>query len=565
MLLVLAFHAGVPGVSGGHVGVDVFFVLSGFLITSILIREHNATGGIALGRFVARRTRRLLPLAVLVLVGTAVAMRLLNDPVTVARARPGVLSAAVYASNWVFLGQSVDYFAHDDAVSPVLHFWSLSVEEQFYALWPLALLGLATLKAAPRRVTGLLAVASLVWAVHVGGMHAYFGTHTRAWQPLAGAALAFGVPHVRGARWLAGVGLAALVVAALSVVPLPGTLSRGVVAVGGTGLLVCALESDARGPVGWALQSAPARFVGRISYGLYLWHWPLVVLAEPWLPEPGWLRLLALGAASTALATASYYGLERPLRTRLPDRPWVALGAVVGAAAAAGLGWVLLPVSPATRALLAEASPVTELYAVERAGAPVVVLAGDSHADNWGPALEQLARTRGFTLVPVVERGCSWVRTSGPPKCEAFRSELVRTVQERRPTLTLLVAGTVDPNELAEGMSLLQPVAAASAHVVLMEPIPEMRDPLPCLAERGADCDAPAEQGPHHDALEAALRAAASDAGVSVADLDAAICPQGICPARVGLRVTRLDAVHLAPGYAATLTDVLAQALPLPQ
>src|SRR5476649_2483647 len=206
VLLVVAFHAGMAALAGGYVGVDVFFVLSGFLITGLLLDELKRTGTLSLPRFYARRARRLLPMATLVLVATVALAHRYLPPLDFASLTGDVRAAALYFSNWHFAALSTDYMS-DPNKSPVLHYWSLSVEEQFYIAWPLLLLavtaiGRRTWQARVRRVAiglavlGLGSVALSVFTTAADGPWSYFGLHTRAWELSAGAGLALARPHL---------------------------------------------------------------------------------------------------------------------------------------------------------------------------------------------------------------------------------------------------------------------------------------------------------------------------------------------------------------------------------
>ncbi|TDD63977.1 acyltransferase, partial [Jiangella aurantiaca] len=243
VLLVLAYHAGLPLVSGGFVGVDVFFVISGFLITGLILREVESTGRLRLGRFYARRIRRLLPATAVVLAATAALTIVLLPPLRWPAIAGDIAVSATYVVNWRLASESVDYLTAEDAPSPVQHFWSLAVEEQFYLLWPVLIIALVwwhrRRRGAPslRRtlLAGLavVAVPSLAWSVHLTAASpgaAYFVSTTRAWELAAGAALAIGARRLeRLPAWvasaLAGGGLAAVGWAALTydaTTPFPG-------------------------------------------------------------------------------------------------------------------------------------------------------------------------------------------------------------------------------------------------------------------------------------------------------------------------------------------------------
>jgi peptidoglycan/LPS O-acetylase OafA/YrhL len=198
VLLVVLFHAEAPGFGGGFIGVDVFFVLSGFVVTGSLLAEHARTGRIALPSFYARRVRRLLPAATVLLLSLVVGMRVLASPFERLQAAGDLAAASLYSANWWFVAQASDYFGTDAAESPVLHFWSLAVEEQFYVVWPLVLLLLLPGAVGRHRgrvmvVVGVVATVSLALAVTTPDtslLTAYYGTHTRVYQLFAGALLA---------------------------------------------------------------------------------------------------------------------------------------------------------------------------------------------------------------------------------------------------------------------------------------------------------------------------------------------------------------------------------------
>ena len=301
VLLVVGYHFWPNRLHGGFVGVDVFFVISGFLITSHLHREVRTRGRIELTRFYARRARRLLPAGMLVLLVSAVGtLTLLPAPRWSATAGE-LLASALYVQNWLLAGRAVDYSASQNAASPVQHFWSLSVEEQYYLFWPGLILLLLVLARRMRLrrdqvlLGGILAVSglSLVWSVVATAddqAAAYFTTPTRIWELGAGAALALwssirqqreGVRPLPAAvpaalRW---VGLAAIAAAAVflsSASPFPGYLA--LLPVLGTAAVIAAGEPGRRDPVGLIIRLRPVQFLGDVSYSLYLWHWPAIVL-----------------------------------------------------------------------------------------------------------------------------------------------------------------------------------------------------------------------------------------------------------------------------------------------
>lgn len=337
--LVVVYHLFPPGLlPGGFVGVDVFFVISGFLITSLLLREHHATGRIALGRFWQRRARRLLPaLALVVAVCSTLAWMVGGD--VLVRLGAQVLGAATFSYNWVSVAGGEAYFT---ASAPELfrNFWSLAVEEQFYLLWPLAL-PLLLLVPRVRARAGLalsLAAASAIWmGVVVAGAddptRAYFGTDTHAFGLLLGVALAFALPpllrrpfavsplavHVAGGAGVLAIG---------GIVVVASSSPQGGIATFPGALLIASVLSAVVivagvWPGSWlgrGIDAAPLRWVGDRSYGLYLWHWPLLVLSVAALaPDAGvgavplWLGLGVLAAAGAASALSHRF-VEMPVR-----------------------------------------------------------------------------------------------------------------------------------------------------------------------------------------------------------------------------------------------------------
>ena len=325
VLAVVLFHAGLGGVGGGFVGVDVFFVISGFLITGLLVREHTSTGTIRLSAFYARRVRRLLPAALAALVVTLAAAMVLVAPLDRPSVSADASAAALSVANIRFAAAAGDYFTTLTTPSPFLHYWSLGVEEQFYLVWP-ALILLVARGAAPVRRLGLVLVAisvlafvGSVWLTDQAPNWAFYSLPTRAWQLGLGGLLALGgsrlvtrIPRLTVAGAWVGLGLVvATCFLYASSMPYPGvaaavpTVATAAMLLGGAGRF---------GP-GMILGTPPLRFLGRISYSLYLWHWPVFALAPLALgAQPDAPTSLVLVAVSVALGAASYAAIETPFR-----------------------------------------------------------------------------------------------------------------------------------------------------------------------------------------------------------------------------------------------------------
>ncbi len=356
ILGVVLFHAHVGAVRGGFVGVDVFFVVSGYLITGLLWRELEQTGRVSLARFYGRRARRLLPASILVIVVTAIAARHWLPPLDVKSVEKDGIASALYVGNYRFAFAQTNYLNAASTPSPFQHYWSLGVEEQFYLLWPL-LLFVASLawRYRPRyqhdrrrrpsggalssstAITALAAVtvasfAASLWLTHANQPWAFFSLPTRAWELGVGGLLALTAPATtrlpRAADRIApAVGWAGLAVAIgsffliSSKTPFPGTAA--LLPVLGTGAVLAAGQVRAgqhRGPA-LVLGQTPMRAVGRISYSWYLWHWPFLILAPFVLGHVLTLGQNLLTAALSGLvATATFLLVEAPAR----DSGWLA-------------------------------------------------------------------------------------------------------------------------------------------------------------------------------------------------------------------------------------------------
>jgi peptidoglycan/LPS O-acetylase OafA/YrhL len=369
--VVLLYHAGVPFAPGGYVGVDVFFVISGFLITGLLVRELESTGAVSLARFYSRRAKRLLPLTVVVL-GTVVLLSwLLFDPVRMDEVSLGVVASGLYVMNWLLAARATDYFAAGLQASPVQHFWTLAVEEQFYLLWPTVLLIVAWWsRRTGRGLRPVIAVAfaaimvsSLAYSVYSTESQAgaaYFSTFTRGWELALGGMLAL-VPVSRLgnlSRALAGpMAWAGLGAIAFSIVRFnDDTLFPGYAALLptlGTAAVIAAgfATTSGKTPSGAArlLTLGPVRHVGRLSYSWYLWHWPPLVFAAALWGSLSPLEGIAVLAVSYFPALLTNRLIEKPflyseMLSRFPRKALALGGACTSLSVALGL--LLFAVTP---------------------------------------------------------------------------------------------------------------------------------------------------------------------------------------------------------------------------
>ena len=436
VLAVLAYHLNLGWLPGGFLGVDIFFVLSGFLITTLLVREFDATGRISLITFYIRRFRRLLPAVVVVVIAVAIVSRR-YDPIAQLSWREDAVATLMYIANWHFINTDSSYFAEFADVSPLRHMWSLAIEEQFYVVWPvLAIVSLRLRRWIPEMLVAVMLVASAT-LMALDYAHdpsrAYFGTDTRVHELLVGVAAALILrrlaarttadrarKRVNVSRWLVPFG-------ALTIAAGLGTLRGdgaafyygGAVAISvATALLVVGLElgrgSESRFDVVRLFLSNPvAVWLGAISYSLYLWHWPVQVLLESGDVHLQGLPLAGVrAAASLTLATASYYLVEKPLRRGRADEPLSQhlqkLAAVPGILVLTGVVvFASTPAAANTEQWNTSATPgtMTVLGSTVR-GAPTLAIVGDSIAKSLMPALDEVAKKQGVRLIASAWSGC---------------------------------------------------------------------------------------------------------------------------------------------------------------
>lgn len=622
VLLVVLYHAGLPMLPGGFIGVDVFFVISGYLITGLLARELKAEGRIDYGRFVARRARRLLPASLVMIAAVSLLGLALYPALERGEVFDAARSAAVYLANFWFAAKAIDYLGGDAATNPFLHMWSLGVEEQFYLVWPILLAAAVRL---PRvdalrwklvLATGLISAVSLMachWMTWRAQPWAFFGTPFRAWEFGLGALVFLlhenlrCLPH----RLLVALGMAGAL----------GTLSAGVwlghdvrfpglwalLPAGSTALL---LASMANRPhlVTRVLGARPLVRIGDVSYSWYLWHWPLLVLVPVVSPTAGLIPVSLAVELSYLVAELSYRFVEQPIRhgraTRAPIRATVGLALVATAAAATSLTLLkgdaeqTVP-DPQQRQFIAAREDqtlvarrgcharigATEVVPCE-SGAPdgerLVVLLGDSHAAHWHPALDAIATEQGWRLVSFTKSACPWFDAPVEiehlrrrfHECEAWRAEAMRRIRSLAPDVVVVASigrYKLAAADLQEAMRRTIHEFQASAHAVVLlrdTPWPGFNVPV-CLARaqhRGADPDAACRL----DARKAIApglgtfeveRKVAEETGATMVDLTDHLCGPLHCDVRTGEVVRYRDHNHLTATFARSLAPAIAPVL----
>ena len=627
---VILYHIRFPGAKGGYVGVDVFFVISGFLITTQLVRDAASSSGIRIRDFYARRIRRLLPAATVTILVTLIGAALIQSPVLQHNVAEDARSAALFFSNFHFIDQSRNYFNQGKAPSLFQHFWSLSVEEQFYVIWPTILIvSLAGATAVRRRVgivLGVIIVVSVVAAVRLTDTNpafAFYSLPTRAWELGIGASLAVGTEWlasrlsgaVRNALCLVGLAMIGVAVVHYSdATKFPGTAA--ILPVVGSALVIASgigvMSTIGRVIVGWR----PFELIGRYSYSLYLFHWPVLILATVKHPTiaSNWQKgLVIVLFAVVPLALASYHLVEAPIRWNKRFRPPRA-ALPLGAGLIALSVFALLPfeasagptdagkrATPVGDAIASSVSPTefvpsnltpklldattggfgtypwtcpdaAECDYGDATAAKTVVLFGDSHAAQWLGAFFAAQKATGWRIVNYTAIGCSSFYTPSLvrfPGCPAFRERIYDRINALKPDLVVLTNHNVPffrANPVTWETSVTKaidriddgiPVAVLGQTPLAPGDVPaclgrHIHNPKPC------EPVLPMQQV---DAVNTELRRIVAAHGASFVDVIPWICSTDRCPAIIGNVLVYGDDDHITQVFGETRGQSLADAL----
>ena len=609
VLLVVLFHAGVPGISGGYIGVDVFFVISGFVITGVLLRERTARGRTSLRRFYARRARRILPAATLVIIVTVAAAFHFLGPLIGHETAVDGKWAAVFLANFHFAASQTNYLASQQPPSALQNYWSLAVEEQFYILYPAIFLVTASVfRRSPlrRRLAAVLVIiitASYAYSIILtssNAANAFFSPLTRAWELAVGGLIAIAGHNLRRmpqalAALVSWLGLAAIVVAGVtltSATVYPGALVA--VPVVGAVFVIAAGAAEPAWGVERLLRQRPFQILGLISYSLYLWHWPVLVIAAQYRGTtslPVWDNVLLLVIAAVA-AAATYRLLENPLRhaKSLVGRPLasVALGlCLVGATLAVTTVEERRPtvnlgsLATATTGSSCTPSPqvVSHLRSTYLSGHPdsgkpfgvadeSVVVIGDSTSCTLLPGLAAVGPTYGMQFHSGAVVGCGIVSGQLAPlyedgqnvsaytaKCQAAADHDEYSAIERYDPRIVVWASTVERSSFAVHGAGSQVLVSGSPqwHAVMLR---RMNGRVDSLLATGAKVilvlePAAVHQNPGIDSNDMAYQrmnallgevAAQHPDQVGVVNLQPRVCPSGPpCP-------------YVVPGFNPTLS-----------
>ncbi|WP_026621348.1 peptidoglycan/LPS O-acetylase OafA/YrhL [Ensifer sp. WSM1721] len=627
---VIAFHFGMTDLPGGFVGVDIFFVISGFLITRHLQQEIAKSGTVDLWRFYARRARRLLPAAFFVILVTLIFGYFVLAPSEQQFYSKGSLFASAYMINLWLIRWTVDYFAPDATSNPFIHFWSLSVEEQFYLVWPALLLLLAKFRPGKGGVFVLLALVAvtsfaLCWRMTaISQPWAFYFSPLRAWEFAFGglASTALVQEWARRFRFspvLGWLGLLSIATAYLTVteeIPFPGSVA--LLPVLGT---VFVLLSGAHGGAGpksiLALQ--PLQWIGKLSYSLYLWHWPVIVYAGILEPELTIVDRLLCLAVTFGLSLFSYRFIEDPIR----HNGWLAAKtsrSLAFATLLTGTGATLAYGSAAVASYGIDAEQRVILQSAERKSAArefdsacvlereevqpkackfgaanpkkTVVLFGDSHADHWSTPLKKIAENNGWRLVTYLKSSCPAVSVSTwngvlmrkYDECDRWRDISFREIASLRPDVVILSQYSssyvkndinhtsdhqVEVKDWEAGMRRsVERLESTGSEVVVLRDGPLHKSYLDkCVArarwqQRDPNvCDTPRDEAVEETIPAAERKVVSQEPKAEYVDLLDLFCNRTTCPALIGGQLTFRDRHHIATAYAESLAPRLERAI----
>jgi peptidoglycan/LPS O-acetylase OafA/YrhL len=578
ILLVVGYHY--FGLAGGYIGVDVFFVISGYLITGLLLEQLDR-GGLRLTQFYARRARRILPPLSVVLIASFLVGWLFLLPYDLRVLARETLASALYVINFL-LWHEAGYFDVTAMSKPLLHLWSLAVEEQFYLLWPALLL----LGHWCRRRTQLVIVAVLIASflinivtVQSDPPAAFYSPLSRIWELAAGGLLAQlqmtrASPLVRGPRGGPLLGLALILGAAglyRDSAHFPGL--RALAPVLGAGLILAGGPEAALNRR--ILACRPMVYLGRVSYSLYLWHWVVLVLAGLiFWQQHGWPFRGACLLISCALTVASFHLWEQPIRAIAVNRDntWKFLSLAVGSAG--GIAAVAFLVLSGTFARASDVKLISRAYqgadqsclfagldavaartvafapceAVPFARRPIVMIVGDSHADALYGGLRPYLEARRINLIEYAVSGCEPLTTLGAtPACTATYEYVFSQIRRRAPDLVILFAHHLTwtqqfpsyPDHVAGNLAAL--LQGGAQHVLLVGQMPIWEAPLPAILNReylrlGQEAPPRMFTGLVRDstALDTVMSHASAAQGVPYYSLQEKLCDPRGCQTKVG-------------------------------
>jgi peptidoglycan/LPS O-acetylase OafA/YrhL len=598
-ILVTLFHA--KWISGGFIGVDIFYVISGFLITGLLIREFDRSKTINFKEFYARRFKRLLPTSFFVLAVTALASWILVPGTMRASLGRDIIAASLYVSNYLFAWWQADYQNLDATPSPVIHYWSLAVEEQFYLIWPLLILFMSfiALKLKNKKYlfygVTLVTTTSFLFSIYqteTSPIWAFYSLPTRAWELGLGALLVL-IPSIKTKKYIGLIGFILILVSAFifnETTSFPG--KNALLPVLGTVLLIGSIHS-------WppflndVANSRIFQWLGEISYPLYLWHWPLLVLPSTYFARPLniYERIIAI-FFTLLLADLTHRYIEEPYRHRKIESKTIYKRTITITAVSVLLGGSIIftssdkidvsGINGAVSLAQIKARPLVyddgchANYAQTKSGkceyantasSKTIVLYGDSHAAQWFPALVEIANRSGYKLISLTKSACPAVDTVRldqggfkMSRCREWRKNSIIRIQEVKPDVLIMssfqyFAQPPQFNDRSKWWNdgqrrLLTEVKNTSPHLIYITDTPHpIRDIPACLANYSiSKCNTTVRS----ENL--------SIPGFKVIDPNSWLCSRS-CPAVKDGVVAYRDASHISVDISIALIPRLTQAL----
>jgi len=595
-ILVTVFHARL--LPGGFIGVDIFYVISGYLITGLILREIEKTGTLDLRSFYQRRIKRLLPTSVFVLFVTAIFAWILFPPITRDALGRDLFAAATYISNYLFAWWQNDYQNLNATPSPFIHYWSLAVEEQFYLIWPIFILFLA--RYGKKVILGGIAITTLgsllfsIYLTQVAPIWAFYSLPTRAWELGFGALLLFIPETKKKMRILPWLGFFGITFASLNFnenTAFPG--KNALIPVIATVVLIASIKY-------WPplfndlSNSRVSQWLGGISYPLYLWHWPALVLPSSALGRP--LRfyerfLCILLTIILAHFTSKY--VEEPLRHKNLSPRTIYKGAIVTTASSLAVGTLIAFSTSSIITTKGDISYQFDLVKVmekpavygddchvnygetksgfctygDKNSSETIVLYGDSHAAQWFPTLEKLAKQRGFKLISLTKSACPAVDANRPDQgafkqvhCTKWRQNSIERIANIKPmaVITSSFQYFTPANERVSRATwwrdgqrkLLSDLTGSTDHLIYISDTPRpLRDIPNCLASRNSRvCDSTQKTR------------VSIIFGFEVVNPTPWLC-SSFCPAIIDGTVAYRDASHISVEMALKLLPKLEEAL----
>lgn len=613
VLLVVACHAGVPWLQGGYIGVDVFFVISGYLITRLMHAEYVQQGRLDLLLFYGRRVRRLMPAFTLMMVVVLAGVRLLYSPFEQPAMFESAFSAVLYFSNLHFAWGATDYWGPNAKLDPLLHTWSLGVEEQFYLVWPLLLILLMFLqrRARPALVWGAAAalmVFSLGRAVLLTHTHqplAFFMLTSRMWEFGVGAILAITEAKRAGIlnapawlpRLLSISGLSAILLASFfytGTTPFPGFAA--ILPVLGTVALIAGSSFSGRSLR--LLAVAPMQRIGRLSYGWYLWHWPLLVFGKIIWPDSSPLLRCVLVILALGIASISYWLVESPVRHAQKFRTKAfTLALVMGVPVffVLSIYWLQGSANAISNqkefrkfAEIRGNAPVIYTAGCDRwfddavvmkclgganAGKKTAVLLGDSHAGQWFSAFDVVMKDADWRLIVITKSACPIVNESYfyerigriYRECDEWRGDALKEIGVLKPDLVLVTGYEKYPlsaQQWRTGTASAMDTLSHAAHkVVILRDTPYPGTDVPaCLARKAwqpfvfnSSCSHRMESSLSLDMMRMHQEIAEKLPNVTFMDMTPLVCGGPACDVMTGNIIKFRDTQHLSDDFVRSL------------